>query len=231
MKKFLCLALLAASLGAQPLQMDANNWLLTYAFSNSQIKLTFPKTGGVSWSIPLSGANKSPGSPYVTGEWAGYLQYFLPYQHTRNILTLPTLSGSIAIQGTVAVSLPAVVFRYDSESFNTCPAPASLHVEFEGYNAESTPWRSWNVNPILLSPGTFSWAGTMDPGQWIDVNGERANLDAAHLADFDATRTNTATSGPYFIGATHGGGCFYGHGVNVSGGTSTVTFTSFAVNQ
>ncbi len=222
MKTFISIILTACSLRAQQLPLADANWSLNYAYSNSEIKLSFQKSGGMSWTIPLSGANKSPGAPYVTGEWAGYLQF----QHAHSIQTLPALTGAITIQGSVSTSSPSIVFNYNSESFNTCPNPASLHVYFEGINAEGVTWRYWNVNPILLAAGAFSWSGTMDSSQWADINGQSANMDAAHLADFDSSRSSN-----YFIGATHGGGCFYGHGVNTSGGTATVTITSFAVNQ
>jgi hypothetical protein len=50
---------------------------------------------------------------------------------------------------------------------------------------------------------------------WSDVIGEFGTLSATTQAGFAATLASVSQ-----IGMTFGGGCFFGHGVNVSGGTA-----------
>ncbi len=214
---------IAASLGAQQLPLTDKAWNLYYAYQSiggNGIPLATPKSGGIQYAMPLYGSAQNPSSPYLTGAWAGYLIYN-PSGRKEIVL-----NGNINISGSIVTSSPSVVFRYDSESFNTCISPATLRPWFQGRLPSGGDNRWWNVAAILLAPGPFSLSISMDPSQWSNSTGQFANQDATTLANFNAARV-TVTD----IGATHGGGCFAGHGVAVDGGTATVTITSYAVNQ
>jgi hypothetical protein len=57
------------------------------------------------------------------------------------------------------------------------------------------------------------------PDQWTNVEGERSR------SGFTEILKNMGN-----IGLTFGGGCFFGHGVNVSGGTARFIMTRFELN-
>ena len=59
----------------------------------------------------------------------------------------------------------------------------------------------------------------LSPDQWTNVVGKRSSWG------FAKTRKNMGN-----IGVTFGGGCFFGHGVNVSGGSARFIMTRFELN-
>jgi hypothetical protein len=79
--------------------------------------------------------------------------------------------------------------------------------------------RFWS-NPIAipLVPGKFSVTIPLDIDNWSNVDGNR---------DKSGMKTLLANMGR--IGLTFGGGGFFGHGTNVSGGTAKFTATNFEV--
>lgn len=222
MKPFLLIAIAVGPLAAQQLSLDSSNWNLYYAYSSQQITLRRTATS-LAWTYPQSGSKSNPGAPNVEGEWAGYLQY----TDWAGKKTLDSFSlTSISMKGAVTVSSPSVVFNYKSESFNTCVDPATLRPEFQGALPSGQDNRWWSSYAIALTPGPFSLYVTMDPAFWSNVNGQVANSSTATLAAFQA-----AASSAYIVGATNGGGCFYGHGINTSDATATLALTEYAVNQ
>jgi hypothetical protein len=56
-------------------------------------------------------------------------------------------------------------------------------------------------------------ASLTDLSQWTSVFGEKANESATATAGFKQAMANLGS-----VGFSFGGGCFYGHGVHVSGG-------------
>ncbi len=84
----------------------------------------------------------------------------------------------------------------------------------------SETWRWWNTANRLEfknTNGIVRLDVSLDPDQWIDVNGHRATESPAYLAAFQKTLAQ-----PIAINLTLGGGNFYGHGLNVSGGTAAI---------
>ena len=75
-----------------------------------------------------------------------------------------------------------------------------------------------NVNLALVSPVCVAdlSASLTDLGQWTSVFGEKANASATATAGFEQAMSNLGN-----VGFAFGGGCFYGHGVRVSGGRAT----------
>ena len=87
-------------------------------------------------------------------------------------------------------------------------------------------YRWWSINTFyVLAPGQAQLAASLtDPSQWLSVFGERADSSPAARAGFEAAKADLGA-----VGFTFGGGCFYGHGVNVLGGTARFHVRSFAV--
>lgn len=121
------------------------------------------------------------------------------------------------------------VFHGNLEPGNTCPAPATARPYIEGYNGfgiigTAPSDRRWWSNPsaIVLAGGTHTLTVPLQPQYWSNANGQFGDtLPAA----FTATLANVGR-----MGVTFGGGCFFGHGVNVSGGTATLTITDYRVS-
>ena len=53
------------------------------------------------------------------------------------------------------------------------------------------------------------------PHHWSSVFGKVGDQDTTTIAGFDQALENAN-----YLGVTFGGGCFFGHGVNISGGTA-----------
>ena len=67
---------------------------------------------------------------------------------------------------------------------------------------------------------------SLTPDRWSSVLGKFGNYDAASLAGFSAALQNVSS-----LGLTFGGGCFFGHGVNVSNGTARFILSEYSVIQ
>ena len=69
---------------------------------------------------------------------------------------------------------------------------------------------------VALADGEYTMTAELSPDQWTNVEGERSESGfAENLKDIGN------------IGVTFGGGCFSGHGLNVSGGGARFIVTRF----
>src|SRR5258706_11581916 len=197
-KLLLPFVFLAASLGAQTfLPLDVGSWT-------------------------LSGIQKPPKLQAINGALA--FDFGKKIGNAANYLTTGTAPfGTVsAISFTVQVlTTGSPIFQYDTERTNTCIFPAHARMYFE---ADSSVWTNsagdtfrWWANPIAvaLGPGMVGITVQLRPDQFSTVFGRFGNSDAESLAGFQASLSNTA-----LIGLTFGGGCFFGHGGYVKGGTA-----------
>lgn len=147
-----------------------------------------------------------------------------------------TLTGRIEEPGVATRIYPQTViypkFQYQTQPENTCISPASyarLLIQRAGDNLTQEYYRWWS-NPIALElkHGAFSVTVNLSPGQWSDVYGKEGNSSASATAGFLAALTNVGN-----LGMTFGGGCFFGHGVNISAyeGTARFVVTGFKINR
>jgi len=130
---------------------------------------------------------------------------------------------AVSISGTLTMTVEVTVvgdpiFNWQSESDNTCYwAPATVRPFFEGTHNTNTTGRWWAIPPndYVLAPGSMVITVPLTPANWSDVNGQNGASSSQTIAGFADSLNNLS-----MIGMTFGGGCFYGHGVNVSGGTA-----------
>ncbi len=115
-------------------------------------------------------------------------------------------------------------FRYKLRSNNTCDAPASVRIliqrKDDDYTKEFHRWWS-NPQAIRLAAGQHSINVPLTPDQWSSVLGKKGDAAPREFA--------AALEDVEYIGMTFGGGCFFGHGINVSGGEATFALKAFAV--
>jgi hypothetical protein len=189
--------------------MDAQAWAIRYSPGMPAHPLP-RETGGWYFDFP-----SAPGSVhYVTA--------------AVNMIASKSISARIEISATGTPS-----FEYALEANNTCVNPA--HVRFllqekddDLSGAGGKQYYRWfSISAAYeLAPGstTTLTAYVSDLSQWVSVFGERADASAAATAGFRQAMNNLGA-----VGFSFGGGCFYGHGVRVSGGGARFGVTSYAV--
>ncbi|MEQ1896852.1 MAG: hypothetical protein ABL971_05615 [Vicinamibacterales bacterium] len=120
----------------------------------------------------------------------------------------------------------APVFQFALEPENVCGGPATMRLFLERANEPTANtadfYRWWSDVTLPLTPGGGSLTVPVTPDRWGSVFGTKGNASPAAVAGFEATLADLAT-----VGMTFGGGCFAGHGVNISGGTARFILTSF----
>jgi hypothetical protein len=181
--------------------MDASDW----TFESSPNMPRHPRAIGSGWQFD-----------FPERQGVGYLT-------TRQ----KPASASQAIRASIAVeTVGNPFFEYRTESFNTCPAPATVRLYFQrrGDNMSGTgeyEFYRWWSNPVAyqLGSGSIELVGNLaDPSVWSSVLGKNGEGNEpafrAALADMGAA------------GFTFGGGCFFGHGVYVTPGTGQAVFTA-----
>ena len=118
------------------------------------------------------------------------------------------------------------VFQYALNPNNTCTNPAAvrLFIQRQGDTLEADHefYRWWSKAAAKLTAGTVTLTVPLMPDQWMSVLGKAGNLDQIATAGFHAALRNVGN-----IGMTFGGGCFAGHGVNISSGTARFSLTNY----
>jgi hypothetical protein len=171
--------------------------------------------GSLYVDVPV-GEDYGPSINYVfskLGSWSG----------TKG--TLANISGYSALSMTLRLlTTEAPIFHYKFEDGNTCQYPA--HVRpfiWSRYDSYADGSRWWAIDPnsyeLVAGATETTLVVPLDPTQWSGVYGERAS-DA--LAWWNDALTHVSS-----IGVTFGGGCFYGHGVNESGGTARFVIADY----
>jgi hypothetical protein len=183
------------------------------------------------WSILYS-----PGMPPHPARQAGGSWYFdFPNApgSVNYVLAEVNSVASRSVDASITVTTSgAPMFEYDFGPDNACAFPA--HVRFllqrkgddlSGMNGKRY-FRWWsNRVAYRLAPGSAKLMATLtDLSQWTSVFGEKANASAAAADGFKQAIANLGN-----VGFSFGGGCFYGHGIHVSGGSAKFAITSFTL--
>jgi hypothetical protein len=119
-------------------------------------------------------------------------------------------------------------FNFALEETNTCEKPATARVMLQRVDDTLTEeFFRWWSNPIAfqldrLDTETLTVPLTAD--RWSDVFGRFGNDDAETRAGFRNALEKLGR-----VGLTFGGGCFFGHGVNVVDGRARFVLREFAL--
>ncbi len=192
------------------ISLDPRAWQVRYS---SGVTLQ-PLSGMAGWSFVFPAA---PGHVnYLTTSFTTPIAQTQAVTFTAQIVTL---SGS-------------PIFDYGLGPDNPCQTPATVRVYLEqvynpkgpGHDITFAPatYRWW-ANPIttLLLPGVYTVTVPFTPDQWSDTDGQSGVDQPLGFAE--------ALAHPAAIGMTFGGGCFFGHGVSVSGGAARFVLTNFQI--
>ena len=178
--------------------------------------------GGIQFDFNVS-ATPDPNSP---GPWIDYLMMNQPTTGFPAVGTAP-IKGKFLTYEIQCVASPGTKFNYMSDANNvagTSPASVRAMIKRGTWNdmIEGSPIygldRFWcnSVSHVLGNdPSVVTLDCPLDPENWISAFGHKATESTDFLAAFNAT-----VSAPTLICLTFGGGFFYGHGVNVTGGTA-----------
>lgn len=134
--------------------------------------------------------------------------------------TEPIPAGSILTISFKVEADSSTVFNFNLEKDNNCdkpPASVRAILQRAGDDLYEANNRFWS-NPIsvALTNGEYTMMVELSPDQWTNVEGERSTSGFAETL-----------KGMGNIGVTFGGGCFFGHGLNVSGGGAAFIMTRF----
>ena len=144
-------------------------------------------------------------------------------------------SGSGSGGGGAGSACSGVFSANDQTAMKICPfgnlmSPATVRalIQEQGDTLSTTQeYYRWWSNPVsyTLADGTITLTTPLTPDQWSSVLGKFGNTDATSLAGFQNALANVGN-----VGMTFGGGCFFGHGVNVAGGTAQFKLLNYVIN-
>jgi hypothetical protein len=202
----LAILIIGAAFAQSSISLDQNNWSV---ISEGEVPLTSNGTS-LFFSFPVDSVDHST----------------INYLRTRYQLAPLTGAKSLTAKFNIATT-GNPVFNYKFEPANTCPSPAKARLYFArtGWETGGEFYRWWaNSIAYRLAAGSASLIVPLDPSQWSSVYGKFGNADASTLTGFAAAEQNVGE-----IGFTFGGGCFFGHGVNVTGGAAEFILTDYSI--
>lgn len=210
---FLATASLPAE--AADLSLSPSQW--GYIEANiKKFSLFTAQGGGLAFNFPVD--------TLPVGSRSAHVDYL-----TSNQALPPLTSASVLMVDGSVTTTGAPVFDYAFEASNTCvfPAHARLILLVKNWQTAGEYGRWWsNPTSFQLAAGPFGLTVPLNPdlNQWSDVYGHHIADSPEARAGFLAALKNAAA-----LGVTFGGGCFFGHGVAVTGGTAQFTLTGYSV--
>lgn len=183
-------------------------------------------------TVPLASSaweTISDPQPFPLSNEAGNLVFDFPSSGSMHYLYTPsalqTLRGTIVVSLQVATTGPVLFNSLDPQS-GTCTIPPSVRPFFWANNNGFGPYDRWWSNPraYALAAGTTTISVPLEAQNWSSVNGRYGNADSETKFSFDRALLNVTR-----IGLTFGGGCSFGHGINVQGGAARFTLSAYSV--
>jgi hypothetical protein len=183
------------------------------------------------WAILYSPGMPPHPTPQMGGGW--YFDFPTDPNSVHYVIAAVSMAAASDVEANISVTTTGTpMFVYNLQPDNTCVYPA--HVRFllqqKGDDLSGTNGKQyfrWWSNSVAyqLAPGQANLRASLtDPTHWTSVLGEKANGSAAATAGFKKAIANLGN-----VGFSFGGGCFYGHGVRVSGGGARFAVTSYTV--
>jgi hypothetical protein len=185
----------------------------------------------VAWAILYSPGMLPHPTPQAGGGW--YFDFPTDPNSVHYVLAAVNVAASNDVDASILVTATGTpVFVYNLQPDNSCTYPA--HVRFllqqrgddlSGMNGKQ--YFRWWSNSVAyeLAPGSANLSASLtDLNQWTSVFGDKANANAAATAGFKQAMANLGN-----VGFSFGDGCYYGHGVRVSGGGARFAVTSYTV--
>jgi hypothetical protein len=183
------------------------------------------------WAIRYSPGMPVYPSPRENGGW--YFDFPSAPGSVHYVTAAVDMAAVKSVTATIEVTATGnPTFEYALQSNNTCINPAHVRLllqqkgdDLSGANGKQY-YRWWSINAAyrLTQGSTTLTAEVSDPSQWLSVFGEKADSSPAARAGFRQAMSNLGA-----VGFSFGGGCFYGHGVRVTGGAARFVATDYEV--
>ncbi len=159
----------------------------------------------------------------------GGLTFQFPSDGSINYLF--TASPMRIVHGTLSVSvrvdtLGAVVFNSIDPLTSSCTIPPSVRPFLWANNNGNGDYDRWWSNPrsYALAAGSSTITVPLTADAWSSVNGKIGNADPETKFAFDKALLNVSR-----LGVTFGGGCSFGHGVNLRSGNAIFALTEYVI--
>jgi hypothetical protein len=167
--------------------------------------------------------------PFPLGNDGADLVFDFPSSGSMHYLY--TASALSALRGTIVVSLrvqtsgPVIFNSLDPQS-PSCTIPSSVRPFLWANNNGNGDYDRWWSNPraYTLADGAATISVPLEAGNWSSVNGKFGSADSEAKFNFDRALLNVTR-----LGLTFGGGCSFGHGINIQGGSAKFALTEYAV--
>jgi hypothetical protein len=176
----------------------------------------------------------SPGMPTHPAAAASGWYFDIPTNPNNSVHYITTSYASSAARGYISMTFRvnttgSPTYNYQlGDPDNTCERPANVRLFLQRADDDlAHEFYRWWANPISYQLGsddnsTVTLTVPLAPDQWSSVLGRFGNESAESLAAFQETLQHMG-----HVGMTFGGGCYFGHGVNVSNGTARFTLLSY----
>ena len=141
-----------------------------------------------------------------------------------------TTAGSLAVTTRIVTTgTPIFRLRQGPEPQCSNPPAARAWLATTDWTNGSLPDYEWNRwwsrdGYTVLGPGTTSIDVPLDPAGWSNVNGQLASSTPEATTHFWRVVNQGGR-----LGLVFGGGCSYGHGIYVTGGTAVFTILQYDV--
>lgn len=137
----------------------------------------------------------------------------------------PSVQGTLVISFTITTSGPVVFNSLDPQS-SQCTLPISVRPFFWANDNGEGPYDRWWSNPrsFTLAAGSGTLTVPLKSADWSSVNGRFGNVDIDTNFQFERALLNVTR-----LGLTFGGGCSFGHGINIRGGSASFALTGYRV--
>jgi hypothetical protein len=138
--------------------------------------------------------------------------------------TLAVIRGTLVVSLRVTATGPVVFNSLDPNT--SCSIPASVRPFFWANANGNGSYDRWWSNPrsFPLADGSATLSVPLLPEFWSSVNGRFGNADSETRYAFAKALLNVTR-----LGLTFGGGCSFGHGVNVNGGRAEFALTGYGI--
>ena len=201
-----------------------------------------PSSGPVLLSALAWNIEYNPGMPAhpieVDGGW--YFDFRAPRCGGPDVCSVHYVTTQVKMSVTTRGHVEAMfrvtttgtpVFNYQLNPNNKCdyPAHARFYLQRTGDDLSGQgeyEFFRWLSNEVAyrLAAGSAQLTVALIPGQWTSGFGKKGDYDLAATTGFVQALRHLGNAGFVF-----GGGCYYGHGVNISGGTARFTLSHYSI--
>jgi hypothetical protein len=203
---------------------------VTAAFACACSSPTAPSPTPV--SVPLASSaweTISTPQPLPLRDEGSALTFDFPQSSAGSMNYLYTASPLTIIRGTLVVALRVitsgpVVFNLLGPCSTGIP-PSVRPLIWANGNGDGNYDRWWsNPRSFSLAAGTATISVPLQPAAWSSVNGQFGNAGPDVQYQFEKALLNVSR-----LGLTFGGGCSFGHGIFVTGGSASFALTDYHI--